>query len=126
MHCVTQFLQLIVAFGLLNVWIIRKNQETPYRGSGGRSLKEEFAAYGLPPWSFYAVGFVKISSALLLLMGLWLPYLVFPSALVVSLLMIGAITMHVKVNDPYKKSLPALIMLVCSIGICIGSLQWPL
>ncbi|CRX37944.1 DoxX family protein [Estrella lausannensis] len=124
MQCVTLFLQLIVAFGLLNVWILRRNQETPYRGSDGKSLKEEFAAYGLPAWAFYAVGLIKISAALLLILGLWLPYLVFPAAAVVSLLMMGAIAMHLKVKDPYMKSMPAFIMLVCSIGICMDSLQW--
>lgn len=122
MGYLTIFLQLFVAFGLLNVWIIRSNQETPYRGSNSSTLKNEFAAYGLPLWSFYVIGFIKISSAILLLLGLWIPLLVFPSALVVSLLMLGAVCMHIKVRDPLKKLLPALTMLVCSIGICIGSI----
>jgi hypothetical protein len=117
----TIFFQLCVAFGLLNVWLIRCNQETPYRGSNGTSLKNEFIAYGLPLWSFYVIGFIKISSALLLLLGLWIPFLVFPTALVVSCLMVGAICMHIKVRDPLIKLLPALIMLFFSIGICIGS-----
>ena len=119
---ITIFLQLFVAFGLLNVWLIRCNKKTTYRGSNACSLKNEFTAYGLPLWSFYVIGFLKISSALLLLLGLWIPFLVFPSALVVSLLMLGAVCMHIKVGDPLKKLLPALIMLLFSIGICIGSL----
>lgn len=122
MGYITIFLQLFVAFGLLNVWLIRKNQQTPYRGSNGSSLKNEFTAYGLPLWSFYVIGFIKISSAFLLLLGLWKPFLVFPTALVVSFLMVGAVCMHIKIRDPLKKFLPALIMLFCSIGICIGSL----
>lgn len=121
MNSITVFLQLFVAFGLLNVWVIRNNHATPYRGSNSSSLKSEFAAYGLPLWSFYVIGFIKISSALLLLLGLWIPFLVFPSALVISLMMVGALCMHIKVRDPVKKLLPALIMLFCSIGICIGS-----
>ncbi len=122
MNSIIVFLQLFVAFGLLNVWVIRSNQETPYRGSNSRSLKNEFTAYGLPLWSFYAIGFLKITSALLLLLGLWIPFLVFPSAFVISLLMVGALCMHIKVRDPVKKSLPALIMLFFSIIICIGSI----
>ena len=121
MDSITVLLQLFVAFGLLNVWVIRSNHETPYRGSNGSSLKSEFAAYGLPLWSFYVIGFIKISSAVLLLLGLWIPFLVFPSALVISLMMVGALCMHIKVRDPFKKSLPALVMLFCSIGICLGS-----
>lgn len=121
MHNIIIILQLILAFGLLNVWIIRSNLETPYRGSNASSLKNEFAAYGLPLWSFYVIGFLKITSALLLILGVWIPSLVFPAALVVSLLMIGALYMHWKVGDPWKKSLPASIMLLFSICICLGS-----
>ncbi len=122
MNFITIFLQILVAIGLLNVWVIRRNHETAYRGSNGTSLKSEFTAYGLPLWSFYVVGFIKITSALLLLLGLWIPFLVFPSALVVSFMMLGAVCMHIKVRDPLKKFLPALIMLFCSVVICFGSL----
>lgn len=121
MGYITIFLQLFVAFGLLNVWLIRSNKKTSYRGSNSSSLKDEFTAYGLPLWSFYIIGFIKITSALLLLIGLWIPFLVFPSALVISLMMLGALCMHIKVKDPVQKSLPALIMLLCSIAICLGS-----
>lgn len=121
MGYITIFLQLFVAFGLLNVWVIRSNQETPYRGSNASSLKNEFIAYGLPLWAFYVIGFIKISLAILLLLGLWIRFLVFPAALAVSFMMIGALCMHIKVRDPLKKSLPALIMLFLSIGICLGS-----
>jgi len=122
MDSITALLQLIVAFGLLNVWLIRRDQKTAYRGSNSHSLKNEFKAYGLPLWSFYVVGFIKICSALLLLLGLWFPFLVFPAALIVALLMVGALSMHIKVKDPFKKLLPALLMLIFSIGICLGSL----
>lgn len=122
MDFITAFLQLVVAFGLLNVWIVRGRQETLYRGCNSRSLKNEFSAYGLPLWSFYVIGFIKISSALLLLVGLWMPIFVLPCALVISLMMLGAVCMHIKVRDPLRKVLPALVMLLFSIGICIGSL----
>ncbi len=128
MGYITIFLQIIVAFGLLNVWIIRVNQKTPYRGSESSSLKDEFIAYGLPLWSFYVIGFLKISLAILLLLGLWKPFLVFPTALVLSFIMVGAIWMHIKVKDPLKKFIPASIMLFLSIAICFGSFyqnDWP-
>ncbi len=121
MSYITISLQLFVAFGLLNVWLVRCNKKTSYRGYNASSLKDEFAAYGLPLWSFYLIGFIKISSSILLLLGLWIPFLVFPAALVISFMMIGAVWMHIKIGDPVKKLLPALIMLFCSIGICLGS-----
>lgn len=121
MHYILILLQLIVAFGLLNVWLIRSDKKTDYRGCNSTSLKNEFSAYGLPLWSFYVVGFLKITSAILLLLGIWKPFLVFPAALVVSVLMAGALVLHIKVEDPFKKWVPALIMLIFSLIICLGS-----
>ena len=121
MGYITIFLQLFVAFGLLNVWLIRCNKKTIYRGSNACSLKDEFTSYGLPVWSFYVIGSIKIISALLLIVGFWVPFLVFPAVLVISFMMAGAVCMHIKVRDPFKKLLPALIMLLFSIGICLGS-----
>ena len=48
MGYITIFFQLFVAFGLLNVWLIRCYKKNPYRGSNACSLKDEFTAYGLP------------------------------------------------------------------------------
>lgn len=121
MSYITILLQLFVAFGLLNVWLVRRSKKTPYRGSNADSLKDEFIAYGLPLWFYYVIGFIKISSAFLLILGFWIPSLVFPTALIIIFLMLGAVLMHIKVKDPLKKMLPALIMLIFSIGICVGS-----
>jgi len=121
MDSIIIFLQIVVALGLLNVWILRLNKKTPYRGSNSNSLKSEFTAYGLPIWFFYVVGFIKISAAVALLLGLWKPFLVFPAALVVSFLMLGAVGMHLKVGDPFKRFIPALTLLFFSICLCLGS-----
>ncbi len=106
--------QIIVALGLLNVWLLRFNKSTEYRGKNAKNLKEEFAAYGLPDWFVYLIGALKIGSALALLAGVWFPALVLPAATLVALLMIGALAMHFKVGDPLMKSMPAGLMLVMS------------
>ena len=104
-------LQVVVALGLLNVWILRSRSATSYRGGSAKTLKEEFAAYGLPEAVFYLVGALKITAALLLLVGLWIPVVVAPAAGLVALLMVGALAMHAKVKDPPVRSLPASAML---------------
>lgn len=109
--------QLIVAVGLLNVWLLRSKSATNYRGGDARNLKEEFDAYGLPSVTFFIVGALKVGAAIALLVGFWIPSLVQPSAALVGVLMIGAIGMHVKVGDPMSKSVPALAMLLMSAGI---------
>jgi hypothetical protein len=110
-------LQLSVAFGLLNVWILRFNKATAYRGGNADSLRSEFAAYGLPPVFVYIIGGLKIGSAIALIAGIWIGVLVLPASLLVSFLMLGAILMHLKIKDPLKKSIPALLMLALSLGI---------
>jgi len=42
-----------------------------------------------------------------------------PAAGVVAVLMVGALAMHVKVKDPAKKSVPALLMLAMCVAILV-------
>ncbi len=114
-------LQIVVALGLLNVWLLRFNKTTAFRGGAAHSMPEEFAAYGLPVWSTYVVGALKIGAAICLIAGVWLHFLVFPAALLVCILMVGALAMHLKVRDPLSRLIPALAVLVMSAIICFGS-----
>ncbi len=117
MRTVLVILQVAAALGLLNVWLLRFSRRTGYRGGTAGSMLEEFAAYGLPSWSAYVVGALKVGAALALLAGIWLPALVFPAAALVCVLMLGALAMHAKIRDPLQKSLPALVMLTMCLGI---------
>ena len=115
-------LNLIVALGILNVWIIRYNQKTQWRGGSAKSLKEEFRFYGLHAWFMYLVGFIKILLSMLLIIGIWIPEINLYSSLAMMVLMIGAIIMHLKVQDPLKKSLPAASVLILLIGVILNSI----
>ena len=115
---ISSVLQIIVGLGLLNVWLVRAGSATGYRGGEAKSLKEEFAVYGLSTEVFYVVGFLKIAAGLTLLVGLWQPSLVLPAACTVAALMVGALAMHTKVGDPPIKSLPAFLMLAMSVSLC--------
>lgn len=115
---ISTILQVVIALGLLNVWLVRAGSATSYRGGDARSLKEEFSAYGLPDFFFYLVGALKVGSAVLLIVGIWMPATVLPAAAVVAVLMLGALIMHVKVKDPAMKSLPAFLMLAMSATLC--------
>lgn len=110
-------LQVAVAAGLLNVWLVRAQSSTSYRGGRAQALKEEFAEYGLPQWMFYLVGTLKVGAAVALLVGIWIQALAVPAAAVVVVLMLGALAMHLKVQDPPKKALPAALVLLMSVGI---------
>ena len=123
MNIVFSIFQIAVAAGLLNVWLLRFQRRTPYRGGDARSMREEFAVYGLPGWFRYLIGTLKVGSALCLVAGLWLRFLVFPAALLIAILMLGALAMHLKIRDPLKKSVPALVMLALSAAISLGSMR---
>ncbi len=112
--------QIVVGLGLINVWLVRFNQLTAFRGGDAKSMKEEFTVYGLPSMLLYVVGGFKVIAALLLLIGIWIPSVVAPAAAVVSVLMVGAILMHLKVRDPMIKSVPALAVLALSLFICLA------
>lgn len=116
-HAISSVLQVIVGLGLLNVWLVRARSATAYRGGAAQSLKEEFAVYGLPEWTFYLVGGLKIVSGVLLIIGIWVPKLVVVPALIVAGLMVGALAMHAKAKDPASKFAPALSVLVLSVAI---------
>lgn len=119
MRMIMVILQVAAALGLLNVWLLRFNKRTAYRGGDAGSMQEEFAAYGLPVWFAYVIGTLKVGAALALIAGIWLPALVLPAAALVSVLMLGALAMHARVRDPMMKFLPALGML----GLCLA-ISW--
>lgn len=103
--------QIVIALGIYNVWLLRRDRATAWRGGVAKSLREEFRVYGLPDWFMALVGVLKVTFATMLLIGIWFPWLVTPAALGLSVLMLGALAMHAKVHDPLKRSLPAATVL---------------
>lgn len=107
-------LQILIAFGLINVWLIRSNKKTKYRGGSAKNMKEEFSTYGLPIWFMYTVGSFKIIIATVMIVTLFVPDLMnmlgVPAIVLLIGLMFGAISMHIKVKDSLVKTLPAIGM----------------
>ena len=116
-----QILQIIIALGLLNVWFLRNSKSTDYRGGSAKTLKEEFAAYGLPSFAYYVVGTLKIGSAVALIAGLQNSQVTLVASVIIVVLMIGALAMHIKVKDTLKKSVPAFLMLVMSSFVAFAN-----
>jgi hypothetical protein len=122
LHSVQYFLialQLIVALGILNVWLLRAGKATPYRGGESRNLREEFAAYGLPFWFMCVVGVLKVGLAIALIAAVWVHGVAQPAAIGLGALMLGAFVMHLKVKDPIKKALPSIAVLAMCAAIAL-------
>ena len=120
METVVFVAQVVIALGILNVWLLRFGKATSYRGGAATSMREEFAAYGLPPASVYVIGALKLLLAAALIVAIWVPELRRPAAIGMAVLMLGAVSMHVKVKDPPVKSLPAITMLALSLFVAIA------
>jgi hypothetical protein len=117
MDTVIVTLQVVIALGILNVWVVRAGMASSYRGGAAASLKDEFAAYGLPAWAMGVIGTLKLLCAGGLLAGIWMTQLVQPAAALLGMLMLGAIVMHLKVTDPMQRSVPALLMLAGCVTV---------
>lgn len=112
--------QIAVALGIFNVWIVRRNRPTSYRPRGAANIEEEFRRYGLPDWVRSAVGALKLTLAVLLLLGLFITPLTAPAAGLMALLMISAIIAHLRVSDPLMKAAPAAAMLALSVLVAVA------
>jgi hypothetical protein len=120
MEWIVVLIQLIIALGILNVWILRFGKATAWRGGDAQNMRQEFEVYGLPAWLMGIVGFLKIVMACMLILGVWIPILTQPAAIGMAVLMLGAVVMHFKIRDPIKKSLPAFTLLVLCLIVALS------
>lgn len=112
-------LKLIVGLSILNVWLVRSNKSTAWRGGDANNIEEEFKAYGLPVWFMWVIGSVKVVLAILLLASIFYIQIEAIAAYGIAFLMLGAVSMHIKIGDPLKKSLPASTFLVLALIIAL-------
>jgi len=117
-------LKIIIALGLLNVWVLRFDKITPYRGGDAKNMIEEFKNYGLPTTFMYGVGLFKVLLALFLIvsvfMGDALDQYVYMGLVFLSFVMVGSILMHLRIKDPLKKSMPAILMIIMSVIVLLS------
>ena len=115
-------LQIVIAVVIIAVWVFRPRLETSFRAGNAKNIIEEFAIYGLPKWSVYAIGITKMSLAPLMILGIWFTSLVQYAALGMGILMAGAVVCHLKTKgDPLSRATPASLMLImCAVVFYLG------
>ena len=119
---------LIISIVVLNVWIVRPNIHESFgfsfRGGEAKNLLDEFDLYGFSSEIFYLVGFLKVTTALMLLTGLKYSWMKLPAAVLMAIYMSVAFYMHYTVGDDILKFVPSGILLSLSvIIILINKLQ---
>lgn len=113
-------LQLLVGISILNVWLIQYKKPTKWRGGEAKTIIEEFHVYGLPTWFCYVIGAAKVLLAIGLLASIQYPVIMVPSAIGLGALLAGSVIMHIKIKDPFYKSIPALSFLIACILIAVS------
>ena len=106
MNNFTIVLQALVAASIFFVWVVRYH-----------NIISEFQHYRLPDWLRDVVGILKLTFALLLLLGIERQTLAIIGSLGIAGLMGCAFVVHLRVKNPVFKMLPSLTLLVLSLII---------
>jgi hypothetical protein len=101
-------LQVLVAASIFFVWVVRYD-----------NIIREFKQYGLPDWLRDVVGILKMTFALLLLLGIQRASLALIGSLGIAGLMGCAFAVHLQVKNPAFKMLPSLTLLAFSLIIAV-------
>ena len=107
------FLQALVASSIFFVWVVRYT-----------NIVEEFTQYRLPAWLRDLVGILKLTAALLLILGIGRPPLAITGAAMITLLMGAAVATHLRMRNPLPKMLPSTSLLI--LALVIGWLNYQL
>ncbi len=106
MENLTIVLQALVVASIFFVWIVRYT-----------NIVEEFKHYDLPEWLRDLVGILKLTLALLLLIGIERKPFAVGGGIGIAVLMACAFVTHLRVKSPVLKMLPSLILLALSLII---------
>lgn len=111
------FAKILLAISIIHVWSINVNKPSRWRGGDAKTMWEEFQAYGLSRRTMYMVGTFKVFFALLLIVSLFYTGIGHFAALGLAIFLCGSIYMHIKIKDPWIKSLPAAFFLLLALFI---------
>jgi len=101
-------LQALVAASVFFVWVVRYP-----------NIVVEFQQWKLPDWLRDSVGIVKLTFALMLVIGIDRGRFAIGGGIGLSLLMLAAFATHLRVKNPIVKMLPSLTLLVLSMLIVL-------
>lgn len=113
--------QLVIALGIVNVWVLRPGKASRWRPEGANNMAEEFRRYGYPDWMPKLVGAAKLLLAALLVVGIWYPPLAMGAGIAMAILMAIAVGSHLRVGDPLIKSLPSFTLLLLSLFVAYAN-----
>jgi len=99
-------LQALVASSIFFVWVVRYD-----------NIIQEFKSYQLPEWLRDMVGILKLTFALLLLIGIERGEFAVLGSIGIAILMGAAVVTHLRLKNPIFRMLPSMTLLVLSLII---------
>ena len=103
MRELTISLQALLAAAIFFVWVVRYD-----------NIVAEFKGYGLSESLRDLVGILKLTFALLLLIGIERPFFAVVGGIGIVILMGAAVATHLRVKSAIFKMLPSLALLACA------------
>jgi uncharacterized membrane protein YphA (DoxX/SURF4 family) len=87
-----------------------------------QKMVDEFERWGYQPAMMTTTGAVELLAAAMLLVGIAVNSLAIAGALLILVVMTGALWTHARVKDPVKDWLPAAVLLVLAFVLLVSML----
>ncbi len=90
-----------------------------------KPMADEFIRYGYSSGFRKLTGFLEVAGAAAMIAGIWVtsPDTALYAAILLVIVMVGAIYTHIKVKDPLGKSIAPLILLILSIVVLLDRIN---
>jgi len=108
MELFTLLAQIIVAASVAYVWIFRYD-----------NIIKEFDEFGLSTLIRSFVGAAKVATATLLIVSIWYSEFLMVSSVAMGFFMLSAQYFHFKVNNPFSKRLPSLLLFILCLFMAL-------
>jgi putative oxidoreductase len=92
--------------------------------AGRKMFVENFRRFGYPQWFRGVTGSLEILGGLGLLIGIWLPWLAALASAGLALVMLGAVSTHLRIREPLQKI--ALPIVMGALAVVVAVSYWPM
>jgi putative oxidoreductase len=92
--------------------------------AGRKMFVENFRRFGYPQWFRVVTGSLEVLGGLGLLLGIWLPWLAALASAGLALVMLGAVSTHLRIREPLQKI--ALPLVMGALAVVVAVSYWPM
>ena len=88
--------------------------------AGREMFVENFRRFGYPQWFRVVTGSLEVLGGLGLLLGIWLPWLAALASAGLTLVMLGAVSTHLRIREPLQKLVLPIVMGTMAIVVAVS------